>query len=355
MNQSRPVSYILWSTLAVLTLLGVVLATQKKPPERVEENKEKAIPVGVVTLQAEPIVDVLKIPARIEPLVDVKVATEKGGRIVEVAIDRGARVEAGQVLLKLDSRVWDAHLKQMEIEAREAQKEFDRWQELQKTGGMSASDFDRVQKARDLTAVGLEQATINLSQCRVVSPVAGVVDDRYVEAGEYAVEGGAAFRIVDDSAVKVVAEVPERDVLSVKPSMAMPFRVSALPDRAFTGTVTFVSLVGSRESNSFRTEIRAANGEHLLKPGMIAEVALSRGVNEKGVSVPMSAVIPRRGEYVVYVAENGRAASRFVKLGRMLGQNVVVESGLKAGDAVVVEGQRGLQDGSLLEVKARSE
>ena len=249
---------------------------------------------------------------------------------------------------------WKETLRQAEIENREAGKELARWEELQKAGAVSTSEFDRIRTRKDMAEVALEQARVAVSQCEVRSPIDGLVDDRNAEVGEYATEGMPVFTVIDISRVKLAFDVPERDATAVKTGDRVPFRVAALSSETFTGEVTFVSSLAGRDSNSFRVECVTDNADGRLKAGMIADVALVRRMREDAIVVPLRTVIPKRGEYVVFVVENGKAAQRLVKVDFMTDRDAVIAAGLEAGDAVVVEGSRTLVDGIAVEV-ARDE
>jgi membrane fusion protein, multidrug efflux system len=340
--------------IIVVIVLIVVLAVVKKRAKPIPPPPEKAMPVRVVVVQPQTIEDAINVPGRVEPFVAATLGTEKPGRIVERSADRGDRVEAGQVLLRIDDRSWKETLRQAQIENREAGKELARWEELQKAGAVSTSEFDRVQARKDLAEVALAQARVAVSQCEVRSPIDGIVDDRTAEVGEYATEGMPVFTVIDISRVKLVFDVPERDATAVKTGDRVPFRVAALPGAAFTGEVTFVSSLAGRDSNSFRVECVTDNGDGRLKAGMIADISLVRRMRSDAIVVPLTTVIPKRGDYVVYVVEGGKAAQRLVKVDFMTDRDAVIASGLAPGESVVVEGNRTLVDGIAVNV-ARDE
>jgi membrane fusion protein (multidrug efflux system) len=326
--------------------LGV---TRKRRPV-VESPKEKPVPVRVLRVRAAEEVEAITFPGRVEARVDAVLAAEKSGRIVEILADKGERVAAGQALLRLDSRTWEALLRQAEIEKREADRDFERWQELERTGAVSASEMDAVRKRRDLAEATLAQALTAVSQCVVRSPMDGLVDDRAVEAGEYATEGMAVFRVVDVERVKVVADVPESQVFAVRTGMPLVVQAAVPEPAAFTGTVAFVSLVAQRESNTYRAEIVLDNRDHRLRPGFIVQVALPGRIGGPGVAVPLTAVVPKKGEHTVFLLRDGRAVRRLVRIQAIRGDEALVSTGLQADDEVVVDGQRALQDGAAVAV-----
>ena len=322
-----------------------------------EPDTEPGKAVLVSTLQVEPreIPERVVFPGRIEPLVDASLAAEQEGRIVELAVERGDRVSQGQVLLRIDARVWDAVRERAVVEAREAGKDLERWKELQATGAVAESEFDGVRTRKDMADIALREADIAVSQCCVRSPIDGTVEDRYVDQGEFAGRGAPVLRVVRTDTVKLVVDVPERDLPAVQTGNNVVFSVAAVGSATFTGRVSFVSSVGAPLSNSFRTEVLVANPAGRLKAGMIAAVPLQRRLNRAALSVPLTAVIPVRGEDVVFVVRDGRAERRIVKIDSRAGHEAVLSSGLEPGDSVVVEGQRFLEDGMPVDVAPANE
>ncbi|MDP6849082.1 MAG: efflux RND transporter periplasmic adaptor subunit, partial [Kiritimatiellia bacterium] len=321
-----------------------------KPSEHTAIADEKPVAIRTMVLEGRSLPDVLVLPGRLDPFADVVIAAEKGGRVVETAFDKGDRVKKGDTIVRIDDRLWQAELKRAEIELREALKEKGRWEALKSSGAVSASDFDSIQTRLDLSKISLEQAKVHVSQCNFASPVSGVLEDRYVDVGEYVSEGQAMCRVVDASSLKLLADIPEKDVMALEQGDSVPFTIASLPGLSFTGNVSFVASTASRESNCYRTEMIVDDASRRLKPGMIAELSVTRRIREDTIVVPLVSVVPKRGEHIVFVVNGERAEARMVNLEAIIGREAVLSTGLKPGDKVVVEGQRALHDGALIVV-----
>ncbi|MFH0953274.1 MAG: efflux RND transporter periplasmic adaptor subunit [Verrucomicrobiota bacterium] len=336
--------------IVILVLIVILVFLPRRKP-KLPEAHGQIVAVRTVTVAPARLDDTILLPGRIEAQFESTLALDKPGMVEELLVDKGDRVEAGQVLLRLDDRSWKANLERAQIEFREAEKNLKRWQELKTTGAVSPTDFDAVQTRYDVAKVSQDDATVNFSKCTLKSPAAGVIVDRYVQRGEYLAEGARVFRLVDADTVKLAVEVPERDVLGVAPRQRIAFVVDTIPGRAFTGEVTFVSNAARAETGAFPMELRSANPDGILRPGMIARVTLVRGVREGAIVLPLSAVVPKKGEYMVFVVENGKALRRVVKVDSLSDRDAVIASGVSAGDEVVVEGNRALVDGLPVEVR----
>ena len=341
----RKWSILLWALVAGLVALIVVFASLKKPHEPAAPEAEKATAVRTIAIEPRNVEDALTLPARIEPLQEANLGAERAGRVVEILADKGQTVAADQPLLRVDGRLWDAARRRAEIEARDAARDLKRWKELEKTGAVSASEYEAVERRRDAAEIALEEAETMLAQCEVRAPFAGTVVDRLVDVGDYANEGQAVFRVIRLDRVKLAFDVPEQALGGLQPGQTKAFTLAALPGREFAGTATFVSSQADRASNSFAAELEADNADGALKAGMIAQVTLVRQERDGALVVPLAAVVPRKGEHYVYAAVDGRAVRKRVRIAALTGHEAVLESGVEPGDRIVVEGHRGLQDG----------
>jgi RND family efflux transporter MFP subunit len=339
----------LWIVLGLIVAGIVALRVIGPRPGPVEEKGEKPALVRTRRVRPRDLPDVLVLPGRINAGADVVLSAEKNGRVLAVTVDEGDRVERGQVLLRLDDRLWREGRARAGVERRESGKELARREKLRKTGAVSQSELEAAQTRAELAAVALAEFDVHISQCEVRAPVAGTVEARRVDAGEYVREGDVVFRLVDLSRVDIACDVPERDIAGVETGALVKVTVPVAGDLSLTGRVHFAASAASPGSNAFRVELRAANPGGRLKDGMIARVHLARRAAAEALAVPLGAIVPRRGDHVVYVVSADRAEARVVRLDRLVGNEAVIGAGLEGGEEIVVEGQRTLQDGALIE------
>lgn len=342
----------LWVVLILVLVMIIAAASAIKTRKKEEPNGdavEKLVSVRTRVLSAGDVADTINLPGRIESRERAVVAAEKPGRVARIVHDRGDRVRKGNLLMQIDASVWDAHLKRAKIEQDDADRSYARWEKLKATGDVSGSEFDQVRMRRDLAGVAVQEASVHVENCEVRSPVSGTVNARLIEEGEYANEGQAVFEVVNTDALKVVLNVPEQDVDSVQTEASMRFSVASLDEQIFTGTVSFVAVDAGRTKGTFATELRVDGQSTQLRPGMIASVQLDRGVREGCVAVPLSAVIPKRGEDIVFVIVDGRAIQRVVRIDAIIGNTAILVAGVSPGEQLVIEGQRTLQDGMAVE------
>lgn len=337
---------LVWLVLVLVVVAIVVMGRLGSKKEVLEEVETKAVLVRAIKVERKSIQDRVVLPGRVEADISVRLATEKGGRIVALEADRGDVVKVGDVLLRIDSRHWDVLQKRASIELVDAKRDLERWEKLKEEGAVSSSDYDAVQRRHNFAEVAVEEARVHIDQCRVVSPIDGVVDGRYVELGEYVAEAAAVFKVVSPGELKVTLNVPEHDINAIEVGVAFSMKSSALPaGGSFTGKVSFVAADGDVRANTFPVELKIGNPPQGLKPGMIVDVDLLRSDRANVMVVPFAAVVPKRGEHVVFVVEGSNAVLKVVHIDAIVGQEAILSSGLSEGDMLVVEGQRTLQDG----------
>lgn len=336
----------LWAVLGVsiVAIALIVVALRGRHEESGPPSEGKPVPVRVLALRTSTIEDTLKLPGRIEAAIDLTMSSESGGRIVETPAEKGASVTNGEILVVIDQRFAAGMLKRAQVENREATKSMTRWSALRSTGAVADSDYDAIRERYDLSEVALTDARTALEKCIVRSPVNGRLERRTLDVGEYINDGVPLCRVVNTDTVKVIVDVPEREIANVMEDQQISFNVLSLDGNAFTGTVSLVTSAAERGQSSFRTEITVSNAGGRLRPGMLADVDLVRPGREGAILVPLAAVIPQRGEHVVFVRDGETAVRRTVQILSLSGREATV-TGVEAGEEVIVEGHRALQDG----------
>ena len=328
---------ILLGALGTVLLLIVVFKALPERREQLPPKPEETIPVQVVEVTAEDRPDIIVLPGLVLADIDAKLAAEKAGRVVEILVERGEAVTNGQILLRLDDR-------NARIAFEDAARNLERFEALSGTGAVSQKDLDDIRKAYDL-------AGTELSYCTVKSPADGIVNERYVEEGEYVLPSAPVFDVLSIDPVRVTADIPERNIRALKTGDRVPFEVLPFPDRVFTGTVSYISSKANTDNNAFRIELQAPNPDGALRPGMIASVQYRRGLRTNAVTLPLEAIIPQKGDNVVFLVRDGMAVRRLVRIDTILKQEALILSGVEAGDLVVTRGNRMLTDGAKVEIQ----
>src|SRR6266851_5377652 len=190
----------------------------------------------------------------------------------------------------------------------------------------------------------------NRDYASVVAPFDGVITQRNVDVGSL-VQGNAAsgsfmFEIMQDNVIRVWVYVPQDSAFGVAPGIDAVIRVPELPDREFSGKVTRIADALQSGTRTLLTEIDISNPDSALAPGIYCTVELHIPRKTPSLLVSADAIIFNRNGMQVAVVNNGKAELRKVKVKRDLGTRVEVDSGIKAGDQVILNPPVTLVDGS---------
>ena len=208
---------------------------------------------------------------------------------------------------------------------------------------MSAEDIAR-----------LEQGGQVMETITVRSPVSGVVVDKQAIQGMRVMAGETLFRVADLSTVWVEANVPERDLGSVRIGQRATITLDAYASEPFTGRATYLHTAMDEATRTLKVRFQVANGRGRLRPGMYANVEI-RGSAADGLTVPADAVLDSGTQQVVFVAQgDGLFTPRTVKTGRRTAQAVEVVAGLTEGEQVATGATFFLDSESQLRAGLRS-
>lgn len=315
----------------------------------------RVINVEVAEIKTQPFVDEIRLTGAVSANQDVQVSAEESGVIQEIVADRGARVRAGDALARIDASVLTAQVAQGRAQADLASQTWDRrkrlWEEDQ-VGSEIA--YLEAKYAAEQTAANLRVLEERLSRTTIRAPFDGILDDRMIEVGTMVGPGQVVGRVVDLDPVKIMAGVPERYAADVRRGAEAQITFDVFPGEVFTAPVTYVGSTVNVQNRTFPVEVVMPNPQGMVKPEMVANVALTRRELSDAVVVPQDALVRVEAGYVVFVAaeRDGTvvAEARPVVLGPSRRNLVVVESGLAPGERIVVVGQKSVAAGDRLNV-----
>jgi HlyD family secretion protein len=196
-------------------------------------------------------------------------------------------------------------------------------------------------------AATVERLADEIRRMRIVAPITGFLVRKRVEIGGWVRAGDAVAELIALDPVYVVGPVGEREVGRLARGARARVTVDAYPGRTFGGEVAYVVPQADLQTRSFPVKVRVRNGDHLLKSGMFARVALGIPANRRAIHVPKDAVLRRDGGAVVFVVEDGVARARAVQTGLASGETLeILDGALAPGQEVVVVGNDMLRDGA---------
>jgi len=328
-----------------------------------------ALRVRVAPVAVQDVVYQIKSLGQIEARDMVQVTAEVDGVVTDVRFREGDRVSPGTVLLRIDPARYrleaeraQAVLEQSRAEQDRAAADLRRREALAQNDLLSVEELTRSQgeNARlgasvDVAKAALGIAKQNLQRSEVRPQVAGIINTRTVDTGQFVRAGTVLATIVDASRLRLRFRVSEAESLRADVGGSVTFRVAPLGPRDFTAQIYHVGKIA--DTTTRQVEVLAwvdSMGE--LKPGFFAEVTLAGEERKSALVIPEGAIQASERGFVTYVVENGTARLRPIQQGLRTGTGVVeILSGLKPGETVVTEGSDRLADGIPVEVVTGTE
>jgi RND family efflux transporter MFP subunit len=273
------------------------------------------------------------------------------GTVARVLVSEGDYVKKGQLLAVLNDETYKNGYEMSLATLKQAEDAHKRLQPMYKNGNLPEIKFVEVetglQKAKSATAIVKK----SLDDCKLYSPIDGVVGKRSIEPGMTTLPNIASINIVKIEKVFARVPVSENEISLVKRGDKAKIKIAALDNSEFTGKVEEIGVMADPQTHTYKIKIGIVNNNRQIKPGMICNVILSKSNNTPGLFVPSQAVlIDEIGRNFVYAVNNNKAEKKFVKTGELLNNGVEVTEGLESGEQVVITGQQKLVDGSLVHI-----
>src|SRR5262245_17175895 len=303
----------------------------------------------------------------------VSVVPKTAGRLQEITVRLGDRVNRGQRFAKIEDEEILEQVKQAEaafevakatIRQREADLDlaktnversrnlFQRQLLPQQTLDDAEAKYQSAQAALDLARAQntqsqsrLDELRINLQNTIITSPVNGFVARRAADPGAFVSQNAPIVDVVDITRVRLVANIIEKDLKQIGVGDTARVEVDAFPGENFMGRIARVSPVLDPSTRTAPIEVEISNDQYRLKPGMYARVGIITESHANALVVPTNSVVDANGTRGVYLSVNNVAAFHPVKIGIEGNEQTEILDGVSEGDRVVTTGAAGLRNG----------
>src|SRR5258706_15351338 len=297
-----------------------------------------AMPVEVATAIRDTVVDAIAATGQIEAIQSIELRPEVSGRIIDILVREGQEVADGAPLFKVDDAELKAQVAQAEADRQMARQALERTKQLIAQKASSTSDLEQAQAKSQSADANYDLLKTRLDRTIVRAPFAGVTGRRLVSIGTYVSSQTPLITLQSVNPQHASFDVPERYADRLRRGQLVSFQVAALPGKNFSGEVVFVDPVVSLPGRTILIKARVPNSEHQLQAGMFIEARLATNIRPNAVVVPEDALMPMQGATFVWAIKDGKADRRQVSVGVRTAGWAEIQSGVEAGDSVVVGG-----------------
>jgi len=371
-NQRNPLRTLaLAVTLAAGAVTMIFMTRSEGTPQR--EKRESLVPVKVAVAERRDVPVQLQAVGTVEAYATVSIKSRVDGQLVGVHFREGQDIQKGDLLFTIDPRPYKAALKEARARldrdvalANKADLDAKRYAELVAKNYVSSDKFEQFRaNAEALRATvaadraAMERAQLNVDYCYIKAPMNG-------RTGRLLVDEGAQIKANDDKGgmvdimqimpINVGFAVPQQHLAEIKAHMARgPLTVEAeIPEsrqKPEAGTLSFLDNKVSTQTGTVLLKGSFANRDRLLWPGQFVMATLTLTTRSDAIVIPSVAIqVGQDGQFVYVVKPDLSVESRTVKPGMSVGNDVVIDTGLAAGERVVTEGQLRLVPGAKVQI-----
>lgn len=362
-------------TLAAITfaLVAGSLVAWRASSAKKEEKKSDADKTfefaksDIAVVSAQNLGLIIPVSGSVRPVVQAMVKSKVAGEVSKVYVREGERVEAGQVLVSIDTADLKARHDAQQAMVAEAKAKLDlagkneaNNRTLLAKNFISQNAFDGVANSMQIAQANyqstLAQAAITqraLADAQIRAPFAGIVAKRAVNIGEKISADSPVMHIVDLSRMELEAPVPVGDIPSIQVGQEIAFKVDGFQDRAFKGKVERINPTAEAGSRSISIFVTLRNDDGALKGGMFANGTLAAVSRTAVTSLPINALIEEGGQTYVFALKDGAVERKPITVGIKSQERGLVEirDGIAIGAEVITVKADGLKHGSKAVVK----
>ena len=332
----------------VLLLLGLTLLPlsgcddrekegQGRQTVRLETRKVTVAPAVEKTAARQ-----IEIMGSLEAVEQAEIAAKVSGNIVSLPVVLGSRVEKGDLLAEIDAGEISARMRQARAQLEQARRNLERERKLLAKNAATPEAVKSLEDTLRIATAASEETGTMLEYTRILAPFSGLVTKKMANVGDLATPGKPLLQLENEARLQVIANIPESMILKIARGDQLSIYVPPA-DLRVIGTVAEVAPTADHLSRTAPIKIDIPTDAR-LRSGQFARVSMSAGA-AKTLTVPAEALMTFGQMERLFVVADGLARLRLVRSGARTDGEVEILSGLKAGEFVVVQGNRQLVDG----------
>lgn len=342
----------------VVAALGFVKVAQIKKASS-QPHVMPASAVTTVTAVEAVWRPVLSAIATLAPVEGVTLGADADGTIARIAVENGAAVKAGDLLLEFDTTVEAAQLASAEARQAIAKLDRDRAVELREKNTISQAELDQANAQLTQASANAEALRAQLAKKIVRAPFEGRVGIRLVNVGQFVSRGASLMPLQKLNPIYVNFTIPQRYLPQLVVGQETDVNVDAFSDRVFKGKIVAINPQVDATSRNVSVQALIENPEEILRAGMFAHVDVQLPSDKPAIVLPATAIAYASYGNSVYIIENMKdkegkeylgARQQFVKLGTTRGDQVAILDGVKPGEVVASAGVFKLRNGAPVQI-----
>lgn len=302
-----------------------------------KDGKKPPMSVNGVVVAPQEFSNTLSLSGSIEANEQVEIRSEVSGIAEKIFFTEGSKVSQGQVLVKINDVELRAQAGAARTRQNLAAENERRARLLLQKEAISQEEYDIA--SADFKTAQAQTQLINaqIAKTSIRAPFSGTIGLRNISPGTYVTSATLIASLVNSNQIKITFSIPEKYASQMKPNSKISFTVAGTTQN-FEAKIYAIEPAVDVATRTLRVRALAQNSDGKLLPGTFANVALPLEKVEGAFVIPTEAIVPIQGGKKVFIAKNGQADEVMVQTGTRTDKDIVVLSGLKAGDTVLTTG-----------------
>lgn len=348
-----PMKRILLFCLVLVVLAGLKWAFfPGKSSASAPKGPPGAVPVNVKVLQTTAFVQPFLLSGQLIAAEQTDLVSESAGKLILLNYNEGEAVKKGQLLAKINDSEWQAELSKLNAQEQLAIKSLNRLRELKKINGTSEESIDQAETALSTLRSEIALLKARIEKTEIRAPYDGILGMRQVSPGAFLGSQSRIGSIVKTNPLRLECRLPERLSGQVRVGDTLFFTTEIDANLTYASVLYAIEPSVSSTERSLLVRAQVAGNHTELKPGSSTQVRLQTNKTNEGLVVPAQSLVAVQGGFQVFVIKDGKAEPKPIKIKTRTDQEVLVESGLEAGDSLITTGIMALKKGALVKVKS---
>lgn len=336
-----------------------------------QQGPPPAVPVTIEEVKTSNAAYYDEYPGTVVALNQTELRAQVTGYVTGIYFKDGAKVSKGQRLYSIDQQLYNANYQQsianlqvQETNLLKAQKDADRYHELDKKDAIAKQQVDYADAALQAAEKQVAAARANVNAVKasvnfatITAPFSGTIGISQVRSGTSVVAGQTVLNTIStDNPIAVDFTVDQKEVYRFSQlqqsqkngdsTFSIAFGNDVYP---YHGKITLIDRAVDAQTGTIKTRLSFPNDKNMLKAGMSTTVRILNNASQESVTIPYKAVTEQLGEYFVYVVgDSSKVSQRKVVLGKQIAANIIIRDGLKGGEKIVTEGVQNLREGAVI-------
>lgn len=319
----------------VLTIAGLQSCGKKEKVEvkSIEQlQKEQGVPVKIQEIATEDLKLDLKFLSSLEGVRQAVVTALVGDKVEKFPYKIGSSIREGQIVCQFPTSNPALQFEQAKVGYENISKTYERMKALLAGGETSQQNFDNIE-TQYLVAKRNYEALKQMLY--VEAPISGLLVEKFVEEGNKVKVGDKLFTIAQMDRMRAIFWVNDEELQYIKQGAKVIIEKN---NKTYSGRISEVALAQDQMRKAFKIVAEFPNPNRELKVGMTVDVKLDYYHNPQAIVIPRSAIAVMQGKNYVYLADGDKATATEVSIGKAIGENVEIISGLNVGDKLIYQG-----------------